>query len=155
MDNGSGATGLGYLKFNRVDSVVTPAAKVMFWERMDFSQQRRNTNIIGIVDRPPQFNNAGAKPQVAATDGSVKKANMAAITQLAYGTPDQQAVFRPSGLWTLGTQFLQFCGYQDAAGNATDNFEIETANGAFQGNSISWYSYFWATRNGVQGRDLP
>lgn len=140
---------------NRVDQVVQPAAKVMLWERFDLTQSRRK-GPSGVVNASPMWNNPAAKPNVVTCDGSVVKANMDTISKLAADAdPDIQAIYQPSGLWDVSQTIL---GAADDLKRGYSMGEDGLENGdkapTFGIASERWPAFFWATRNGILGRDL-
>lgn len=133
----------------RLDSVTSPSAKVMLWERADFSQRQRveiTANNTTSSRNPPSWSNPRARPHVAVVDGSVTEVDMADLTRRAadtdennrdkdlkpvgtYAAPDSMPVLGPAGKIALG-----------GSGSTSDG---------------EYPLFFWATRNGVRGRDLP
>lgn len=134
---------------NRLEQVVSPQAKSMVFERFDFSQRKRTVGPPGNARRealPPTFNNPLAKPRVAFCDGSVDAVNIRDAEQRSTSTnPDVRAAFEPSGLFTVPTNTL--------AAYEMDNDGIE--NGDSSRGYAAYRAYFWATRGGIKGRDIP
>ncbi len=133
----------------RMDSVASPSAKVMLWERADFAQNRRvEFREVGTksANLPPSWANPRAKPHVALVDGSVTKVDMDDLTNRATKTdPDN----RDADLFPIGT-------YSAPDGLAILAPRGKTAMRAASSTSDGEYPlFFWATRNGVRGRDLP
>jgi prepilin-type N-terminal cleavage/methylation domain-containing protein len=152
----SAADGQRFFRRQRFDQVSYPTAKAMIFERFDFSTRKRATPT-GSIDLPPQFNNSSGHPNVAFVDTSVASIAINKIVPLA-NSSDQTVrnTFLPSGIWGAanGQMDLNTCrGYgATTTGNASgivDPFETgESGTGA-------WPQYFWATRNGINGRDVP
>lgn len=143
--------GARWFRRNRFDQVSFPTAKAMIFERFDFSTKQRVAQS-GTVTLPPQFNSVSGKPRVAFVDTSVSEVAVAKVAALANSTT--QAVrdtFRPSGLWSAGQSqmSLQTCAQYGAVVNGVvDPFETGEAG------SIGGPQYFWATRDGIRGRDV-
>lgn len=141
--NATTADGVKYWRRNRFDQVTSASAKVMIFERFDFSAKSRATTNNSRVKLPPQWNSPEARPQVCSVDGSVSRPSTAELFRLATSTdPSIKAQFEPSGLFNVSTAALN----QWPLG--TDPWE----NG--QNNTGAYPQFFWATRNGVRGRDL-
>ena len=141
---------------NRVDHVTFPSAKVIMWERFDTTQKTRNastvipgTNItVGFGQEPysPNWNNPGASPNVATADGSVARVDMADLYDRTADTNvDRAREWIPTDIWNPPTATA-------LRPYALDQDNLE--NGSPQGPG-SYPAFFWATRNGVQGRDIP
>lgn len=147
---------LALVRRNRIADVLYPSAKVVFWERFDFSKKQRTQQIVSISGNaagvgggaklPPTWNNPGADTAVAAVDGSVTRVNMA--NELYPYLKDTEAsrkdVFTPTDLWNPTDAVLN--GY----GMGQDGLE----NGGARVPS-RYPAYFWATKRGIQGRDIP
>lgn len=141
--NATTADGVKFWRRNRFDQVANANAKVMLFERFDFVGKTRVLSNGSRVRTPPQWNNPEAKPQVCMTDGSVNQAKISTLVQLSASTnPNIYREFRPSGIWNPSTAVL------DSWDMVGDPFE----NGANTTNA--WAQFFWATRNGIRGRDL-
>jgi prepilin-type N-terminal cleavage/methylation domain-containing protein len=137
-----------WLARNRFDMVPQPAMKVLLTERFDTGQQSRRTGT-GTQRRSPQWNNPGARQQVAFTDGSVTTVRMSDVHQLGESAnPDVTAIFRPSGVFNLDALIVVA-----AAGMTPDEDPLETGTYPYA-DTTAWRQYFWATRNGVKGMDL-
>ncbi|MBX3387512.1 MAG: type II secretion system protein [Phycisphaeraceae bacterium] len=130
---------------NRTDHVTEPQAKVMLWERFDFGQQTRGS-ANGRVKQFPQWNNSEATPRFARVDGSV---DSVAISQLNALTNDSDAAVRniytpASGLWRMPSSVLNR--YSGIGRDGIENGENGTT---------AYPAYFWSTKNGIRGRDIP
>jgi prepilin-type N-terminal cleavage/methylation domain-containing protein len=121
-----------FIRRNRSTDVLTPSAKVLLFENKDFFANR---------GRQLMWNTTQASPQVAMTDGSAKTVKMADIIAET-GTPggrDVNLLLHPSGNWNPGAT------------------EMNT-NMLYGAPRFTWTygnpAYFWATRDGVKGRDV-
>ncbi len=129
-----------------MDNVAFPQAKVLAWERMDFTKKKRAAGPLanpGSIrqDLYPNWNNPEAESRFVLVDGSVDKIRMSKLYGLAAATTTQTE-FQPSGLWDVQQALLATYG-MDA-----DSLQ----NGATQGGPYP--AFFWATRKGVSGRDI-
>lgn len=121
-----------FFRRNRTTDVLTPSQKVLLFEAKDFSDKRK-----------PMWNSPGAKPQVAMTDASARTVYMTDIISDtgAPGDRDSSLLLYPSGTWNpteaeMGSSYIQF--------GRPQGF-VWTYNQP---------AYFWATRDGVKGRDI-
>jgi prepilin-type N-terminal cleavage/methylation domain-containing protein len=135
---------------NRVSDVVTPSGKVNLFERADFSGKGRDGKI-------PSWNNPKANTQVACVDGSGKSVSMAEVigatstnTNMTYSPGS--SLLQPAGNWgiTYGppqddAEFQFFFEITGPASSSVFQFDNNPGNPA----------YFWATRKGIYGVDLP
>ena len=139
------------LRRNRFDQVSFPAMKAMLFERFDCSVNRRPSGQVrGTVDGFPQWNNPGAKPQVAFVDGGVSTVRMSEVHSLGESTDAAvTAQFRPSGYFNPDLNYLLYYELY----NSIDTDPYETGMAPF-GVSTAWRQYFYATRNGILGRDV-
>jgi len=157
--------GEGFFKGARIDDVTFPSLKVALVERLDFSQSSRIETYPNRAtiknNRSPQFNNPGARAGAATADGSVTRPNMRVITEKGLSSnpnADERRQFTPSGTF----RYLAYrnIGTLDAGNYGYINFGIEIGKPESEcgntGNGGGEYpAFFWATRDGVQGRDLP
>jgi hypothetical protein len=143
--------GARWFRRNRFDQVVFPTAKAMIFERFDFSTRKRVAQS-GTVDLPPQFNNPSGKPRVAFVDASVSEVAVGKVATLAASTdPAVRRVYRPSGLWSAGQYQMSLAtcgGYGASVNGVVDPFETGESG------TLAGPQYFWATRNGIRGRDV-
>jgi prepilin-type N-terminal cleavage/methylation domain-containing protein len=133
-----------YFRRNRIDEVTSPTAKALIFERLDFTKSNRRMTMAGGGRQKlaPNFNNPEAEPMIVTGDLSVTKAKMSESYTLA-GQPDTQDVFTPSGSWDLSTALLnRWALAEDGLQNG------DAANGG------PFPAYLWATRKGIQGRDI-
>ena len=144
-------------KRNRVSDVLYPSAKVMFWERFDMSKRQRTQSVVNMTGgtsagvgagakKSPNWNNPGAIASIAAVDGSVSRISMGEelYPYLKDPEPTRKAVFTPTDLWDPTPAVL------NAYGMGNDGLE----NGSTK-DPGKYPAYFWATKNGVHGRDIP
>jgi prepilin-type N-terminal cleavage/methylation domain-containing protein len=138
-----------YVRRNKQTDVVWPSMKVAFFERFDFTQKRRTSSRVeldgttastyGSEEHWPTFNNPSAAPHVTTTDGSVRRADVAGI----YESIRNEQMEAPTDMWTppqglFGNYRMQNDGFE----NGSDEYQ-----GAYP-------AIFWATRDGIRGRDL-
>ncbi len=145
-----------FLRRNLVSETTFPSGKVMFWERFDFGQKRRpqlSVNLtsgtaasLGGVPKKPNWNNPNAQPYFTAVDGSVDKVQMGEVLYpyMKDSEPSRKAAFTPTDLWEPTSSIL------NAYGMAKDDLE----NGGTS-DPGKYPAYFWATKKGIQGRDVP
>jgi len=148
-------------KRNRVSQTAFPSRKAFVWERFDWSQDDRDegTTIMfgdrvvytqtGSSATHPQWNNRGAEPSVLFVDGSVRDIEIADIFSKITDDEDLDADdLRPTDVWDPSRALLEDYGMDQ------DNFE--TGDGARNGVGPGVYpAFFWATRNGIRGYDVP
>ena len=139
-----------YWMRNRLDSVGVPNAKVLLFERFDGSRRARGG------DFPVQFNAPEGHTLVCCVDAAVREVNMADLTTLANSTdPAVNGVFLPSG--SFNVSMAQFQSWESG-----DHVVVPTAplsqdpwqDGNGYSNGGPYPQFFWATRNGVLGRDI-
>jgi len=140
-----------YWRRNRVDDVVYPQAKVTAWERFDFTRTSRPA---GPATNPgqrrsdgfPNWNNPEAEPRFVLADGSVDKVKMARLYELM-NAPTTQDAFTPSGNWNIPASTLS---RWQLANDGLQNGDPNSTSGP----GGPYPAFFWATRHGVQGRDI-
>jgi len=144
-------------KRNRMSNVSFPSQKVLIWERFDWTKKERtasfrdpNVNggapiVFGTENRSPQWNNSDAEPSVATADGSVSRVKIARIFE-AMNDDNARAArsFTPTDPWMPKYSVLE-----DYVMNE-DGFEI----GDPRSGKGTYPAFFWATRDGVRGRDF-
>jgi hypothetical protein len=134
---------------NRMEQVVSPQSKSMLFERMDFSQRTRKVGTAANAHREdfsPTWTNPGAKPRVCFSDGSVDAVPIAECERRATSPdPAIRADFEPSGLWNVPTATLA---HYEIDRDGLENGDASLGYAAYR-------AYFWATRNGIKGRDIP
>jgi hypothetical protein len=117
-----------FLHRNQTTDVLYPAEKVLLFEAKDFESKAQ-----------PMWNRPEARTVVARIDGSAREINMAnVINETDDNQPNMLRV--PSGLWDPGDNDMN--GYLEFG--PKQGFSWEYGNPAF----------FWATRNGIRGRDF-
>lgn len=141
-----------YWNRNRVDQVVFPDSKVSAWERFDFTKKSR---LAGNATNPgsrrssgfPNWNNPEATSRFTLADGSVDSIRMTKVYALM-ADPATQDVFTPSGNWDLPASptLSRYLLNQDGLQNG-DPSGASGPGGPFP-------AFFWATRKGIQGRDI-
>jgi hypothetical protein len=132
-----------------------PADKVLLWERFDFSKRRRTaaqfsvtvnySQVLGTENNFPQWNNFQAEPSVSTVDGSVRRVRIADILERMWDDDESRALtFRPTD------DFVP-------THNLMSNYSMHQ-DGLEYGNAASgqglYPAVFWATRNGMHGRDF-
>ena len=120
-----------HIKRNRIGDLLQPDRKVILFENKDFVQPKQ-----------PQWNTRDAQPCVALVDGSAKSVTTRDVieeTDFTGGRPPDK-LWQPSGNWNPGeNEMAGFLYY-----GAPQGFVWEYGQPA----------HFWATRDGVRGRDL-
>ncbi|MDQ7014111.1 MAG: prepilin-type N-terminal cleavage/methylation domain-containing protein [Planctomycetota bacterium] len=132
-----------HLRRNRIANVPLPASKVLMFERFDFKQRQRLTLSGGSIKEHPQFNNPAASTRFVSADGSAGEVDIADLVELSTSSlPKVAREFTPSGLWDPPFNIFRHWGMSE------DPFE----NG--QRDTTAHPAWFWATRDGLKGRDL-
>ncbi|MDX2117448.1 MAG: hypothetical protein SFY96_04615 [Planctomycetota bacterium] len=128
----------------RVDAVAFPSAKVLLFERLGFYNSSGFP--VGVSRQAPTWANPEARVNVSMMDGSVLPVEMASVNGLATSTDASvRAVFHPSGPLKL---------YSDTSPGYEFNDDMVPPVNPFPAGQSDFRSFFWATRNGVQGRDF-
>ncbi len=134
-----------YIRRNRISDVIVSSKKVLMFERGDFYSKDRSS-------RMKQWNTPNAKVQVCMVDLSAKPVAMADViarttTNLGALVPSQQGeLLAPQGTWNPGAQELQyFFEFTGDPARSTFQFDITPPKPA----------YFFATRLGIKGIDVP
>jgi len=130
-----------YIATNLIDQVIFPAEKVITWERFDYTKTKRSSPNSGLTeDLPPQWNHPQAEPNVAVVDGSALPVSIRRI-ETAYSASSNPIIdLRPVGFWFLPANLLSTYSMQN------DGLQHSAPN--------LFPQYFWATRNGIRGRDI-
>ncbi len=140
---------------NRIDHVTYPSSKVVIWERFDTTQRSRIPSAVipgfpqtfAFPRQPfsPNWNNPLALPQVATADGGVSRVDMADLYERAADPdPVRARDFIPTDVWNpIANTVLRPYGM--------DKDNLENGDPLNPG---SYPAHFWATRNGIKGRDL-
>ena len=135
----------GFWKRHRITHITHPQAKVMFWERNDFSQDERQYPRAGRTEPgQPQWNNpqTGASVHVMTSDGSVTKSVNSELFERARDS-EMRHTFLPCGTFLFGQNDLTNPFFR------WDALDFEMGNGF-----NNHFAYFWATKDGISGRDL-
>ncbi len=121
-----------FFRRNKFSDVAFTQSKVILFENKDFSNKRK-----------PMWNQVGAQPQVAITDGSARTVFMSNIINDTQAPTDRTdtGLLYPSGRWDpteaeMGGSYIQY--------GRSQGFQWTYGNPAF----------FWATRDGIRGRDI-
>jgi prepilin-type N-terminal cleavage/methylation domain-containing protein len=141
----------GLLSGANVASMTLPDRKVMLWERMDFRQTKRGVvdTALSTPNMSPAWGSPRAKINVATGDGSVTNVDMQNL--LLRAAADDGFVLEPLG--TLrAPDGPPLKGPRDplpagAISNAAVGGELTLDN--------EYPLWFFATRDGIRGRDLP
>jgi prepilin-type N-terminal cleavage/methylation domain-containing protein len=136
---------------NRLENVLQPSSKVMFWERFDTSKKTRTERGLSSfltrkVQRPPTWHNPEARTNVVTVDGSVTTVDMGDLHRLVEEEASLDPIDRvhtPVHNWQVSDTILRtYSMHEDGLENGT-------------GGGLGIYpAFFWATRRGVQGYDL-
>ena len=142
---------------NKMSQVSYPSQKVMIWERFDWTKRERTATYrnpsVGIVDPinlgqenfSPQWNNYDAQPSVATADGSVSRVKIQDIFNKMYNDdPNVARSYSPTDEWDPRYDALRYYSMHE------DGFEI-----GIEASGLGKYpAFFWATRDGIRGRDF-
>jgi prepilin-type N-terminal cleavage/methylation domain-containing protein len=142
---------------NRMSQVSYPSQKVLMWERFDWTRRERTASYrnpaLGVVDPiifgeesfSPQWNNFDAQPSVATADGSVSRVTIKDIFQRMYDDdPNVARAYSPTDFWDCSYDALEYYSMHE------DGFEIGVEASGMGG----YPAFFWATRDGIRGRDF-
>lgn len=135
------------VRTNLLSSIAYPESKVILFERMDFMQRDRvsmSGSGEGREAGSPGWSNIRSKTAVWLTDGSVRKIVMSDL----YEAAEQDEDYAPSGTISVPDE-LAVLGEKMTGDAVTDGESFGRA-----GSSDIGPAFFWATRRGVQGRDL-
>lgn len=150
-------TGASLARRGKMSQVAYPSQKVIMWERFDWTKKERVASYrnpaIGIDDPiifgresySPQWNNFDAEPSVACADGSVTRVSIRDIYSDIYS--DDPATVRaanPTDDWEPTLTALRYYSMDE------DGFEIGNQNSGLG----KYPAFFWATRDGIRGRDF-
>jgi hypothetical protein len=147
-------------KRNKMSDTTYPSAKVWVWERFDWSQKTRDASAVITIPGQdpqridfgpekfyPQWNNTGARPNVLTVDGAVTEVAISDIEALSSESdPSVSRAYTPTDVWEPPVNMLRNYGMSN------DGFEI--------GSNVDlcgpgkYPAYFWATRDGIKGRDF-
>lgn len=142
--------GAAMLRRNLLSNVITPQGKVMLFERFDYTKKSRTSPSQGTVKYPPNWNNPESTTRYVTADGSAGSVKMKSIYELSASTnPAEATTFTPSGHWDMNDDL--FHTYPNGAPLLFgQNAELENGRNG----TARHPAHFWATRNGVQGRDV-
>ncbi|MEX0877103.1 MAG: prepilin-type N-terminal cleavage/methylation domain-containing protein [Phycisphaerales bacterium] len=142
---------------NFLSDVTYPSQKVIMWERFDWTKKERTASyrnpdigggqaiIFGKEPLPPQWNNYDAEPSVATADGSVSRVKISEIfSKMADSNGRSGEAFSPTDEWDFSYDALEYYSMHE------DGFEIGNPDSGMG----KYPAFFWATRNGIQGRDF-
>jgi prepilin-type N-terminal cleavage/methylation domain-containing protein len=128
----AGAGNSFYIRRNKVTDVLYASQKVLVFESKEYDNPAQ-----------PMFNDPVAKPLVGLIDGSARQLSIADIindTALP-STPDPTKIPSPSGTWDPTEAVI-----------GGPYYEYGANQGFFW--TYGYPAYFWATRDGVRGRDF-
>ncbi len=119
---------------HQLAEVLWPSRKVLLFESKDYANP----------DQPMWFER-DAKPVIAMMDGSASNADMSEITSASVDNPPLMGgdILSPSGTFGSG-------GVSEAVMRGYDYSSLQGFKWEYDGPA-----YFWATRDGVRGADLP
>jgi prepilin-type N-terminal cleavage/methylation domain-containing protein len=130
------------IRRNRFDEVIFPQAKVMVFERFDYSVRSRRSPI-GRVPFSPQFNHPEANTRFVLVDGSADALQM------------RRAYEWSSDPNTSMREALTPCGLFDPPAAMMQSYDMHRDDLEYgQAGTTAWPAYFWATKKGIQGRDI-
>ncbi|MFZ4574481.1 MAG: pilus assembly FimT family protein [Phycisphaerales bacterium] len=134
-----------YIRRNRISDVIVSSKKVLMFERGDFYSKDRGAKM-------KQWNSPNAKVQVCMVDLSARPVSMADVisrttTNLSALVPTQQGeLLAPQGTWNPGAAELNY--FFEFTGDPRQSvFEFDIAPPK--------PAYFFATRLGIKGIDVP
>lgn len=154
------------LRRNKVDDVISPSAKVLLWERFDTTKKSRVETAFSrtrFAKKPPQWNNSVSRsePNAITVDGSVSRVKATTLVELTNSSvASTKQAFTPSGdkgapWWVPSNQVMYEVSIFDQAKpeeSAWYENGVLNADGTGGGR---YPAFFWATKNGILGRDLP
>ncbi len=136
------------VKTSATGSVSVPSAKVLLFERADFSQSRRVEIRQGqsvTSDKSPAWSNPRSKTTIGLADGSVDQVKISDLTRLA-ATGGNHGELIPSGTGGPGDGMPLL---------APRGRESQYPTGGSPSSADGEYPlFFWATQHGVKGRDI-
>jgi prepilin-type N-terminal cleavage/methylation domain-containing protein len=130
---------------NHLSDVVMPAKKVILFERADFYQK-------GGSGLTPSWNTPGSRVNVALADSSAKMVKLndviaATTTSDGLNLTPGSSLLKPAGLWNPPATELQYFFELGGINPQQSDFQFQI--------SPPYPAYFWATRKGVTGFDIP
>jgi len=137
------------IKTQRTESVSYPSAKVLLWQRADFSQSTRprldQSGTTQFLPGPPSWINTRSVIPVALADGSSTDVRMGDLIGRAAAATTSAMELLPVGM-TRPTVCAPGPGGSRNGEKLTGEVSLADEPGP---------AFFWATRFGVRGRDLP
>ncbi|MFN9992622.1 MAG: type II secretion system protein [Phycisphaerales bacterium] len=135
-----------FIRRNRISDVTISSKKVLMFERGDFYSKGRGTT------KMKQWNTPNAKTQVCMVDLSAKSQSMADVISrttanantLTATTPGE--LLAPQGSWNPPANELQYF-FEFTGDPLASQFEFDI--------TPPKPAYFWATRLGIKGVDIP
>ncbi len=143
-----------YIRRNRVSDTLVTSKKVHLFERQDFYTKP-------VAGKFAQWNRPRAKTNYAAVDGSAGTVAMADViarttTQASQVESRDGLLSQPAGTWgsplASASELQFFFEFSGDPFNSQFQFDIGSQP-AVTGPAAP--AYFWATRNGIRGIDLP
>ncbi len=140
---------------NRTDDTLFPEAKVMVFERFDFSQPTRPARGGGRERYSPTFNNPIAKIHIALADGSCSEVLLSKVHAVggSAASSGNRAVYAPAGDFEVSDNTLRVRFYLPVDRDGLENGDGSAL--AVPNGFNKFPGFFWATHAGVQGRDIP
>jgi len=134
-----------YIARNHLSDVVMPAKKVILFERADFYQKGGN----GLT---PSWNTPGSRVNVALADSSAKMVKIndviaATTTSNTLTLTPGSSLLKPAGNWAPQASELQFFFELGSVNPQQSDFQFQI--------SPPYPGYFWVTRKGLTGFDIP
>ena len=153
-------------KRNKISDTAFPSTKVMIWERFDWSKSTRTASTVfqapgqepqviefGKEPLHPMWNNPGAEPGVLTVDGAVTNVRIADIQRLASDENERVArQYTPTDLFDPPYTLLDDEPSGGSYSMHMDGLEIGSNQGIC--GPGKYPAYFWATRDGIKGRDF-
>jgi prepilin-type N-terminal cleavage/methylation domain-containing protein len=136
------------LKTASTGSVSSPSAKVLMFERADFTQSKRieiSASGSSTSGNSPAWNNPRARTNVGLADGSMDQVTIAELTRRA-ATIDGGA-YLPGGTYTAPDGLPLVADVPDIGRYGV--------GGSPSSSDAEYPLFFWATNGGVKGRDIP
>lgn len=143
-------TNASHWRRNRIDNVPVGAAKVMVFERFDFSKKDRISASGGREARFPTYNQLESTSRFVTADGSVTQVKISDLFKLTtYNTSSTLPISVRTELTPLGRS-----GGASINDAVLTTFDMNLDGLQMTSTTNAGYAFFWATRNGINGRDL-
>jgi prepilin-type N-terminal cleavage/methylation domain-containing protein len=142
----AGTTANGFfIARNHLSDVVMPAKKVILFERADFYQR-------GSTGKTPSWNTPGARVNVALSDSSAKMVKLndvlaSTTTNSGLTLSPGSSLLQPAGNWAPPASELQYFFELGSQNPQQADFQFQI--------NPPYPAYFWCTRKGVTGFDIP